>query len=216
MRLLTYNIDLSFIDKLEEENLYITDIAEDFNDLRYHLSVRFYNLVLIYSNDLKKCIHTLKETVNSNTAFVILTDTVSKQFELKCFQHGAYDVLKFPIDMELLMARLESIHRDNFKASIIHQEYFKIKRTEKKVFDLKNNEFQIRGKAYEILRYLIQNKHRPPISKDELICTIWEDPEMVCQNVIEVNINLIRAQLKKHLHINLIETVRNRGYKIIS
>ena len=112
------------------------------------------------------------------------------------------------------MARLESIHRDNFNLSIKHKEYFQIKRDDKKVLDLENNEIHIRGKAYDILRYLVQNKHRPPISKDELICTIWEDPEMVCQNVIEVNINLIRAQFKKHLNVDLIETVRNRGYKI--
>ena len=77
-----------------------------------------------------------------------------------------------------------------------------------------DNELNIRGKAYDILRYLVQNKHRPPISKDELICALWDDPEMVCQNVIEVNINQIRAKLKKNLNLDLIDTVRNRGYKL--
>ena len=214
MRLITYNIDKNFIKKLEKEHLYIIDEAEDFNDLCYHLSVRFYNLVLIHSNNLANSLNTLREAYNSHTAFVILTDYRDKDFELSCFQNGAYDVLKSPIDQELLMARLESIHRDNFNLSIKHKEYFQIKRDDKKVLDLENNEIHIRGKAYDILRYLVQNKHRPPISKDELICTIWEDPEMVCQNVIEVNINLIRAQFKKHLNVDLIETVRNRGYKI--
>jgi len=214
MRLITYNIEHQFAHKLESENLYIADIAEDFNDLQYHLSVRFYNLVVFYSNNLKKCVNTLKESYNSNTAFVILTDDLSKKFQLNCLKNGAHDVLQATIDDELLMARLEAIHRDNFNRSIKHKEYFQIKREDKKVFDLENNELQIRGKAYDILRYLVQNKHRPPISKEELICTIWEDPEMVCQNVIEVNINLIRAQLKKHIKVDLIETIRNRGYKI--
>jgi len=215
MRLVTYNIDSELVETIQNDDLYIVDVAEDLNDLLYHLSVRFYNLVLIHSNSLRNCIHALKEVFNSNTAFVILTDDLSTNFELKCFKNGAYEVLQHPIDKELLMARLEAIHRDNFNKSIKHKNYFRLKKEDRKVVDLKDNELHIRGKAYDVLRYLVQNKHRPPISKDELICTIWEDPEMVCQNVIEVNVNLIRAQLKKHLNIDLIQTVRNRGYKII-
>jgi DNA-binding response OmpR family regulator len=214
MRLVTYNIDSELVNKIQDDDLYIVDVAEDLNDLLYHLSVRFYNLVLIHSNSLKNCINALQEVFNSNTAFVILTDDLSVNFELKCFKNGAYEVLQYPVDKELLMARLEAIHRDNFNKSIKHKDYFRLKKEDKKVVDLNDNELHIRGKAYDVLRYLVQNKHRPPISKDELICTIWEDPEMVCQNVIEVNVNLIRVQLKKHLNIDLIETVRNRGYKI--
>ena len=65
MRLITYNIEHQFAHKLESENLYIADIAEDFNDLQYHLSVRFYNLVVFYSNNLKKCVNTLKQNIVS-------------------------------------------------------------------------------------------------------------------------------------------------------
>ena len=84
----------------------------------------------------------------------------------------------------------------------------------KEVVDLNNNELEIRGKAFDVLSYLFQNKHRPPISKDELINANWEDPEMVCQNVIEVNVNNIRSKLKKRFNRDFIDTVRNRGYKL--
>jgi len=216
MRLLTYNVNSEIINNIENEELYIVDIAEDIDDFIYHLNVRFYNLVILYENSLKNCIKILKSTFNVNTAFVILTDNLTTDFELKCLKNGALNVLNTPIDKNLLMAKLEAIHRDNFSNLLYFKNYFGMKREYRHVIDQKEQEIGIKGKAYEILRYLVQNKHRPPISKDELICALWEDPEMVCQNVIEVNVNQIRSKLKKNLNLDLIETVRNRGYKIKS
>ncbi len=214
MRLLTYNVNSEIINNIENEELYIVDRAEDIDDFTYHLSVRFYNLVMLYENSLKKCVNILKSTFNPNTAFVIFTDNLTTDFELKCLKNGALNVLNTPIDNNLLMAKLEAIHRDNFSNLLYFKDYFGMKREYGHVIDQKEQEIGIKGKAYEILRYLVQNKHRPPISKDELICALWEDPEMVCQNVIEVNVNQIRSKLKKNLNLDLIETVRNRGYKI--
>lgn len=39
---------------------------------------------------------------------------------------------------------------------------------------------------------------------------------MVSDNVIEVNINLIRNALKKEFDDNFIETIRHKGYKLSS
>lgn len=214
MRLLTYNIDQELMAELEEEKLYIVDYAEDIEDAIYHIQVRFYNLVLTKENNLKNCINILDNIESTSTACVILTDNHTKEFELKVLKKGALSVLKTPISLELLMAKIESIHRDNFKRKLTYKEYFGIDQTDKEIFDPNNNEIDIRGKAFDVLLYLVKNKHRPPISKDELIYALWEDPEMVCQNVIEVNINQIRSKLKKRLDVDIIDTVRNRGYKL--
>ncbi|EAL6918191.1 helix-turn-helix domain-containing protein, partial [Campylobacter jejuni] len=42
---------------------------------------------------------------------------------------------------------------------------------------------------------------------------IWEEPELVTPNVIEVAINQIRQKMDKPLNISTIETVRRRGYR---
>jgi two-component system, OmpR family, response regulator len=214
MRLLICNIDQELTKKFEEDNLYIIDYTEDLEDALYHIQVRFYNLVLIQENTLQNCINILNDIESTSTAFVILTDNHSKEFELQVLKKGALSVLKTPISLELLMAKIESIHRDNFKRKLTYKEYFGIDQTDKEIFDPNNNEIDIRGKAFDVLLYLVKNKHRPPISKDELIYALWEDPEMVCQNVIEVNINQIRSKLKKRLDVDIIDTVRNRGYKL--
>ncbi len=216
MRLLTYNIDPNIIKEFEENDLYIIDCAEDIDDTLYHLQVRFYNLVIVNDVDLKYCLNLLRNKQSTSTAFIFITSDYTKDFELKVLQRGALSVLKAPVSLELLMAKVESIHRDNFKKRLTYKEYFGIDQTDKEIVDLQDNEIDIRGKAFDVLSYLVKNRHRPPISKDELIYALWEDPEMVCQNVIEVNINQIRSKLKKKLNVDIIDTVRNRGYKLKS
>lgn len=214
MRLLAYNIENETIEKLEDEEHYIIDRTFELDDALYHLQVRFYNLVILYEDNMTNCLTLLKSTHNTCTAFVVLTNKKDKKFHLKCFKNGALCVLDSPFDNELLWAKIESIHRENFVKKMYHENYFGIDKEQKEIVDCYNNELQIRGKAYDILVYLYQNRYRPPISKDEMIYALWDDPEMVCQNVIEVNINQIRSKLKKRYQIDMIDTVRNRGYKL--
>jgi DNA-binding response OmpR family regulator len=214
MRLLAYNIENEIIEKLEDEEHYIIDRTFELDDALYHLQVRFYNLVIMYEDNMTNCLTLLQSTHNTHTAFVVLTNQKDKKFHLKCFKNGALCVMNSPFDNELLWAKIESIHRENFVKKMYHENYFGIDKEQKEIVDCYNNELQIRGKAYDILVYLYQNRYRPPISKDEMIDALWDDPEMVCQNVIEVNINQIRSKLKKRYQIDMIDTVRNRGYKL--
>ncbi|MEA3554563.1 MAG: winged helix-turn-helix domain-containing protein [Campylobacterota bacterium] len=215
MRLLTYNADTNIVEKLESDNLYITDKTIELDDALYHLEVRFYNLVLIYEDDLNNCIDLLNVTENKDTAFIIISENVTKKFEISCLKHGALFVLQRDIYDDLLMAKLESIHRDNFSKVFSYKDYFMIDNEYKEILDTSNNELNIKGKACDILSYLVQNRYRQPISKEEMLYTLWEEPELICQNAIEVNINQIRTKLKKRFGISMIDTIRNRGYKIV-
>ena len=132
MRMLACNIDSEILKDIEYDELYIVDNAEDIEDAIYHLQVRFYNLVVIKEDNIKNCIQLLRTTFNSNTAFVIMSDNADKKFELKCLKNGALFVIKTPIDDDLLMARLEAIHRDNFNNEVKYKEYFTLKRVEKR------------------------------------------------------------------------------------
>lgn len=215
MRLLSLNLDKKILERFYEQNSYIIDETYELDDALYHLSVRFYNLVLLQNDDIKECLKILNANYNNATAFVIITKRYNKGFEIKLLRNGAICVLKEPLDSELFFAKIETIHRDNFKDVISHNNYFDLINQNKEVVDLKNNHLRIKGKAYDILTYLVKNKNRPPISKEELIQALWEDPEMVSDNIIEVNINQIRSKLKSRFKKDLIKTVRNRGYKLI-
>lgn len=213
MRLLSYNINKDLVKYMQ--NIYITDIAEDLEDASYHSEFRYYNLILVKENSIFACKDILKGVDSHLTAVIIITANESKEFELELLKLGALSIIKEPASNEFILAKIESIHRENFKKEILLKDRYKIN-FEEKSFNDEHSKVYLKGKSFAILSYLIKNKHRPPISKDELLHAVWEEPEMVADNVIEVNINIIRNNLKRAFEENFIKTVRHRGYKVIS
>jgi two-component system OmpR family response regulator len=214
MRLLSFNIDEKFIKSLEENEFYICDVATDINDAVYHAQVRFYNLILLRENSIAACKEVLDVTDKNNSAVVVITDNPQKEFEIEVLKAGALCVIKEPISKSLIMAKLESIHRENFASRFYYRKLVCIDRIKRSVIDYHGKELNLRGKSFEIFSYLLKNRHRPPISKDEIIDALWDEPEMISQNIVEVNINQIRNEIRKNFNEDFVETIRHRGYKI--
>ena len=85
-----------------------------------------------------------------------------------------------------------------------------VKDEEKVIY--KDKETYLKGKAFEVFTHLARYPNQV-ISKEQLLDAIWEEPELVTPNVIEVAINQIRQKMDKPLQITTIETVRRRGYR---
>ncbi len=217
MRLLSYDMDQELIEKITDEELFICDVAEDMYDALYHAEVRFYNLIMIKSDSIDECKSFFKYISCHKTAFVVITSNTTKEFELELLKCGVISVIQEPATNEYILCKLESIYRDSFAKKIEYKNKFYIDNINKCVMVSKTDEeLNISGKTFEVLFYLIKNKHRPPLHKDEIINAIWEEPEMVSDNVVEVNINHLRRILSKSFDTSYIDTVRNRGYKIAS
>ncbi len=214
MRLLSYNISDLFIQNIIKHGLYICDKTEDLSDALYHAQVRYYNVVLIQDTDINVCKKFLKFIDPKYCAFIVLTSNKDKQFELEVLQNGGISVLQEPFCSELLLAKLQSIHRENFVKRYRFKDYFILDKVNKKVVDFDENCLNIKGKSFEILSYLLQNNHFRVISKDEIVGVLWDEPEMVSNNIVEVNINLIRNEIRKKFNMDFVSTIRNRGYKI--
>ncbi len=110
---------------------------------------------------------------------------------------------------------MKSIHRENFESQYTFKDKYLINKEERSISDKNNNKLVINGKPFSILEYLIKNRHRSAISKEELLDVLWDDPEWVVRNVVEVNINIIRKGIQNTFEDNFINTVRHRGYQII-
>lgn len=215
MRLLAYNIDNEITDYLEKNNFYIVDEAEDIDDAIYHSRVRYYNLILVNWNGLYDCKEILEHINSRFTAVIFIADNPSKQFQLELLKAGAMDILEDPVSNFYILTKIESIHRENFQDNIFYKgKYIANLKNESICEDDGENSIKLKGKSFSILAYLLKNRHRGSISKDELLHTNWEEPEMVSDNVIEVNINQIRNAIKKEFGDNFIETIRHKGYKI--
>jgi DNA-binding response OmpR family regulator len=123
-------------------------------------------------------------------------------------------VIHEPFCSELILAKLQSVHRENFMKRYHFKDYFILDRENKQVIDLDENRLNIKGKSFDILSYLLKDKQFRVISKDEIIGVLWDEPEMVSNNIVEVNINLIRNEIRKKFNVDFVSTIRNRGYKI--
>jgi len=192
---------------------YKSDIAENLNDARYMIDIRNYNLILLDwmlpDGDGIEIIPEIK-TKNHKTAVIILSARDDKESEILALKAGVDDYIKKPFDFEILMMRIEAKLRFG-GSNIIEIGELVINPEEEKII-YQGESVELKGKPFEVLTHLAMRNNQI-ISKEQLLDAIWEEPELVTPNVIEVAINQIRQKLDKPLNITTVETVRRRGYR---
>ena len=192
---------------------YQSDVVETLKDGEYYLDIRNYDLILmdwmLPDGNSVDIIPDIKAKT-PKTAVVVLSARDDNESEITALRAGADDFIRKPFDFDVLVARLEA--RLRFGGSnIIEIEELIINPEEEKII-YKDKEIELKGKPFEVLTHLA--RHRDQIvSKEQLLDAIWEEPELVTPNVIEVAINQIRQKMDKPLNITTIETVRRRGYR---
>ncbi len=192
---------------------YQSDVVETLKDGEYYLDIRNYDLVLmdwmLPDGNSVDIIGDIKSNT-PKTAVVVISARDDNESEIEALRAGADDYIRKPFDFDVLIARIEA--RLRFGGSnIIEIEDLIINPEEEKI-TYKEKEIELKGKPFEVLTHLA--RHRDQIvSKEQLLDAIWEEPELVTPNVIEVAINQIRQKMDKPLNITTIETVRRRGYR---
>ena len=192
---------------------YQSDVVETLKDGEYYLDIRNYDLVLmdwmLPDGNSVDIIGDIK-TNTPKTTVIVLSARDDNESEIEALNAGADDYIRKPFDFDVLVARLNA--RLRFGGSnIIEIEDLIINPEEEKI-TYKEQDIELKGKPFEVLTHLA--RHRDQIvSKEQLLDAIWEEPELVTPNVIEVAINQIRQKMDKPLGITTIETVRRRGYR---
>jgi len=202
----------SILDSLKEFG-YQSDLAENIADASYLVDIRNYDLILFDWNmskvDNEKFIRLIKDKHNKTSVVVLSVDS-DKENEIEALKAGADDYVVKPIDIDILQARIEAKMR--FGASnIIEIDNLIISPEEEKII-YNEVDIELKGKPFEVLTHLAIHRDQI-VSKEQLLDAIWEEPELVTPNVIEVAINQIRQKMDKPLGITTIETVRRRGYR---
>ena len=216
MRILTIGFDTDYVKQLQIELqkyfICIVDDARDLYDATNFTDFRHYELIIVVDEGIK---YSLEKYVNdvkkkkSETKIIILTHKERNQIAL--YKLGVDDVVCHHTDMpDLLAAKVLANMRSLFGTKI---------NVGKLVIDITNKKIKydekivsLNGKTFDILAYLALRKQRV-FSKDEIINALWEEPEYVSDNTVEVAINQIRKRLKNILGFQVIHTVRRRGYK---
>jgi two-component system OmpR family response regulator len=216
MRILIIEDEVTLSKTLSEglkECGYQNDIAENLKDGRYFLDIRNYDLVLLDwmlpDGSGVDLIPEIKEK-RPKTSIIVLSARDDKESEIEALREGADDYVKKPFDFEILLMRIEAKLRFG-GSNIIEINELIINPEEEKI--IYNGEVvELKGKPFEVLTHLAMHKDQI-VSKEQLLDAIWEEPELVTPNVIEVAINQIRQKMDKPLGITTIETVRRRGYR---
>jgi two-component system OmpR family response regulator len=192
---------------------YQTDSCENYKDAEYYIDIRNYDLVLtdwmLPDGDGLKLINPIKQK-SARTSVVVLSAKDDKDSEIEALKAGADDYIKKPFDFDVLVARIEARLRFG-GTNVIEIDELIINPDEEKITYI-DQDIELKGKPFEVLTHLA--RHRDQIvSKEQLLDAIWDEPELVTPNVIEVAINQIRQKMDKPLNISTIETVRRRGYR---
>lgn len=192
---------------------YQSDVVETLKDGEYYLDIRNYDLVLtdwmLPDGNAVDILPDIKAKT-PKTVIVVLSARDDNESEIAALRAGADDYIRKPFDFDVLVARLEAGLRFG-GSNIIEIEDLTINPEEEKIV-YREKEIELKGKPFEVLTHLA--RHRDQIvSKEQLLDAIWEEPELVTPNVIEVAINQIRQKMDKPLGITTIETVRRRGYR---
>jgi len=216
MRILTIGFSDEFVKQLEVELekyfICIVDNAKDLYDATNFTDFRHYELIIIVDENQKYSFEKYSKEIKKKkreTKIIVITSIPKNQTLL--FGLGADEVITDYIDSaELIAARVLSNMRNLFGT---HIDIGKL------VIDITNKKIEyddkivsLNGKTFDILAYLALREERV-FSKDEIINALWEEPEYVSDNTVEVAINQIRKRLKSILGFQVIHTVRRRGYK---
>ncbi len=192
---------------------YQTDSSENFKDAEYFIGIRNYDLVLtdlmLPDGDGIDLVALVKQK-SPRTACVVISAKDDKESEINALKNSADDYIKKPFDFDILLARIEARLRFG-GTNVIEIDDLIIDPDEEKI-TYKGKEIELKGKPFEVLTQLARHSDQI-VSKEQLLDAIWEEPELVTPNVIEVAINQIRQKMDKPLHISTIETVRRRGYR---
>ncbi len=216
MRILTIGFSDEFVKQLEVELekyfICIVDNAKDLYDATNFTDFRHYELIIVVDENQKYSFEKYSKEIKKKkreTKIIVITSMPKNQILL--FDLGADEVITDYIDSaELIAARVLSNMRNLFGT---HIDIGKL------VIDIGNKKIEyddkivsLNGKTFDILAYLALREERV-FSKDEIINALWEEPEYVSDNTVEVAINQIRKRLKSILGFQVIHTVRRRGYK---
>jgi len=152
---------------------------------------------------------------NIKTPCLMLTAKSQVEDVVAGFEAGADDYIIKPFTKEILLARIKSLLRRRITPLVSPQlkiGYLHID-TEKRTVTYLKKQIHLAPKEYMLLEYLVLHKNTS-IDRMKLLEEVWGETVDDLSNTVDVHIRYLRRKIDEVYKINLIQTVKNKGYMI--
>jgi len=150
---------------------------------------------------------------------LMLTARESTNSIVTALDAGADDYMSKPFSFEELLARMRALVRRSTKAEDVHAGRVEIGssylRIRERLLVTTVAEHELSNKEFSLLDLLIHHRGEV-VGRTRILDRVWGLSSDPSTNVVDVYIRYLRSKLQEAEEINLIETVRGRGYKLIS
>ena len=201
-----------------EENAFEVEVAYDGKIGRQILSNRRFDLVILDINLPEINGFSLCQSIrhmSPDTIIIMLTSMCSLDNKIEGYNAGADDYMIKPFEFrELLLKVRASLKRTSGQEMPVGN----ILRAADLEMNLDNKEVRRAGrrirltaKEFQLLEYLLRNKHRV-VSRADLAINVWDIDFNTNTNVIDVYISYVRNKIDKDFEHKLIQTHIGMGY----
>lgn len=200
-----------------EKKGYSCILIEDFEDVAGQIKALAPDLVLLDLNlPVQDGFYICREVRKSlDVPIIVVTSSNSDMDELMSLNSGADDFITKPYNMHILQAHI---------ATVLHRTYGRkqsmVLSHKGLTLDILKGRISCQGKEADltknelgILKLLMENAGSI-ISRNDIICQLWEMEEFVEESTLNVNINRLRRKLSELGLEDYLVTKRGMGYMV--
>nr|WP_244833744.1 response regulator transcription factor [Clostridium sp. BJN0001] len=146
----------------------------------------------------------------SQVPIIMLTAKDSDLDELFGFEIGVDDYISKPFNIELVLARIKRLIKQNNKNDLLIYKGIKVDSL-KHVVKIDENTVELNPKEYSMLLYFLKNINIA-ISRDTLLLRVWGNEYFGDTRTVDTHINRLRNKLGEYS--KYLKTIRGYGYKL--
>jgi len=147
---------------------------------------------------------------------IILSGDSTHNSIVNCLNSGADDYVTKPFDSEELLARIRVRLRTselNSNQDLLTLQDITLNTETLEVFR-GDQRIELTAKEFELLKYLLVNKHRVS-TRDKILYSVWGYSSEVETRVVDVHIGKLRKKLEEGTDKKYVDAVRSFGYRLI-